>query len=170
MRHTELSLKLIALVVAMFGFGYALVPVYNVLCDVTGLNGRTDSTTPATAVERPDEDRSVRIEFVASVNRTAPFEFRPLVTSMQITPGKVYEAAFFARNLSQGAVVSQAVPSIAPGIAAEHLKKIQCFCFTQQAFGPGEQRNLGVTFLVDPELLDSIDTLTLSYTLFAIEN
>lgn len=169
MRHAKLSLKLIAIVVGMFGFGYALVPVYNVLCDVTGLNGRTDARAEASVVERPDEDRSVRLEFVASVDRTAPFEFRPTVASMQITPGKVYETEFFARNLSESPIVSQAVPSIAPGIAAEHLKKIQCFCFTQQDFGPSEERNLGVTFVVDPELPESIDTLTLSYTLFAIE-
>jgi cytochrome c oxidase assembly protein subunit 11 len=167
-RHAVLSFKLIAIVIAMFGFGFALVPIYNVFCDVTGLNGRT-SLTADTVVERPDPSRSIRMEFVASVDPSAPFEFKPAVASMRIIPGKIYVARFAARNLRDQPVVSQSVPSIAPGEAAEHLKKIQCFCFTQQDFGPDEQRDLGVTFMVDPELPESVDTVTLSYTMFAVE-
>jgi cytochrome c oxidase assembly protein subunit 11 len=111
----------------------------------------------------------VRLEFVASVNRGAGFEFEPTVSSLQIQPGRVYDTAYFARNLRDQAVVSQSVPSVAPGLAAQYLRKIECFCFTEQAFGPGEGRDMGVTFMVDPALPAHIDTLTLSYALFAVE-
>jgi cytochrome c oxidase assembly protein subunit 11 len=168
MRHRVLSFKLVAIVVGMFGFGYALVPLYNVLCDVTGLNGRT-SLTADTVTENPDPNRSIRMEFLASVDPSAPFEFKPAVASMQITPGKIYRAEYVAHNLRDQPMISQSVPSIAPGDAAEYLKKIQCFCFTQQEFGPDEQRNLEVTFLVEPELPISVDTMSLSYTMFALE-
>ena len=169
MRDRRLSLKLGALTVAMFGFGYALVPIYDVFCDVTGSGGRT-APAEQSVVERPDETRSVRLEFVASVNRTAPFEFHPTQSSLEVTPGRIYETAYFARNLSAAQIVARAVPSVAPGLAANHLKKIECFCFTEQSFAAGEGRDLGVSFMIDPELPDHIDTLTLSYALYADEN
>lgn len=168
MSHKMLSLKLVLLTVAMFGFGFALVPIYDVFCDVTGLGGRT--ARAAEAVEAmPLIDRKVRLEFIASVDRSAPFEFRPTVSSMQIVPGQIYETSYFAHNLTDAAIVTQAVPSVTPGLAAEHLTKIECFCFTQQSFEPDEGREMGVTFMVDPELPGYIDTLTLSYALFALE-
>jgi cytochrome c oxidase assembly protein subunit 11 len=168
MPNRTLSLKLALITVAMFGFGFALVPIYEVFCEVTGFGGRTASTAQS-VVERPVTDRSVRLEFVASVNRGAGFEFEPTVSSLQIQPGRVYDTAYFARNLRDQAVVSQSVPSVAPGLAAQYLRKIECFCFTEQAFGPGEGRDMGVTFMVDPALPAHIDTLTLSYALFAVE-
>lgn len=168
MRDRKLPLKLAVLTLAMFGFGFALVPVYNVFCDVTGLGGRTASGAQA-VIEQPDPDRSVRLEFVASVNRNAPFEFRPTVGSMEVHPGEIYDATYFAKNLRDSAIVSQAVPSVAPGEAAEYLKKIECFCFTEQDFDADEGREMGVKFLIEPGLPDYIDTMTLSYTLFAVE-
>jgi cytochrome c oxidase assembly protein subunit 11 len=168
MCHTGLSLKLVLIAVAMFGFGFALVPVYDVFCEITGFGGKT-AATAATVVESPVGDRSVRLEFVASTDRSAPFEFRPSVSSMRIEPGRIYDTSYFARNLRAEPLVGQAVPSVAPGQAAQYLKKIECFCFTEQAFGPGEGKDLGVTFMVDPELPASIDTLTLSYALYAVE-
>ena len=168
MRHTELSLKLVLLAVAMFGFGFALVPVYDVFCKVTGFGGRT-AASAASVVEQPVADRSVRLEFVASVDRAAPFEFRPTQSSMEIEPGRLYDTGYFTRNLRSEPVVGQAVPSVAPGQAAEYLKKVECFCFTEQAFAPGEGRELGVTFMIDPALPAHVDTLTLSYALFAVE-
>jgi len=169
MPHRELGLKLVVLAVAMFGFGFALVPIYDVFCEVTGLGGRTGSVAE-TVVERPVPDRHVRLEFVASLDRTAAFEFRPKVSSMEIQPGRIYETTYWARNLRNEPAVSQAVPSVAPGLAAKYLNKIECFCFTQQAFEAGEGRDMGVRFMIDPELPAHIDTLTLSYALFAIEN
>jgi cytochrome c oxidase assembly protein subunit 11 len=168
MGHKDLSLKLVLLAVAMFAFGFALVPIYDVFCEVTGWGGRT-ANVAASVVESPVADRSVRLEFVASVDRAAPFEFRPTQSSMQIEPGRVYDTSYFARNLRSEAVVGQAVPSVAPGQAAEYLKKIECFCFTEQAFAAGEGRELGVTFMIDPALPEHVDTLTLSYALFAVE-
>jgi cytochrome c oxidase assembly protein subunit 11 len=168
MRHSDLSLKLVLLAVAMFGFGFALVPIYDVFCEVTGFGGKTDAVA-ASVVESPVAGRHVRLEFVASTDRSAPFEFRPTQSSMQVEPGRLYDTAYFAHNLRDQPVVAQAVPSVAPGRAAEYLKKIECFCFTEQAFGPGEGRDMGVTFMVDPALPAQIDTLTLSYSLFAVE-
>ena len=168
MRHTDLSLKLVLLAVAMFGFGFALVPIYDVFCEVTGWGGRTAESAQR-VVEQPIAGRHVRLEFVASVDRAAPFEFRPTQSSMAIEPGRLYDTTYFARNLVSEAVVGRAVPSVAPGQAAEYLKKVECFCFTEQAFASGEARELGVTFMVDPALPAHIDTLTLSYALFAVE-
>ena len=169
MRHTGLSLKLLLLTIAMFGFGFALVPIYSVFCDVTGLGGRTGDTAD-TVVEHPVTDREVRLEFIASVDRSAPFDFRPEAGSMQIQPGRIYEAEYWARNRRDQAIVAQAVPSVAPGLAAQYLKKIECFCFSEQAFEAGEGRDLEVRFMIDPALPLHIDTLTLSYALFAVEN
>jgi cytochrome c oxidase assembly protein subunit 11 len=168
MRDTNLSLKLVLLAVAMFGFGFALVPIYNVFCEITGFGGRT-AATAATVIEQPATDRRVRLEFVASVDRAAPFEFRPMQSSMEIEPGRLYDTTYFAKNLVGEAVVGQAVPSVAPGQAADYLKKVECFCFTEQAFAAGEGRELGVTFMVDPALPAHVDTLTLSYAMFAVE-
>jgi cytochrome c oxidase assembly protein subunit 11 len=167
MRHRELGFKLAGLTLGMFFFGFALVPLYDVFCEVTGLGGKT-SAVPTAAAENVDESRSVRLEFVASVDSHSPFEFEPAVSSMQVHPGQFYDATYHARNLTQSAITSQAVPSVAPGIAARHLRKVECFCFTTQAFAPGETKDMGVRFLIDPELPDYIDTLTLSYTLFRL--
>jgi cytochrome c oxidase assembly protein subunit 11 len=168
MPNQYLSLKLVLLAVAMFGFGFALVPIYDVFCDLTGFGGKTDGTA-ALVVESPAVGRTVRLEFIASVNRGAAFEFKPTQSSMAVQPGRIYETAYWAKNLRNEAAVSQSVPSVAPGLAAEYLKKIECFCFTEQAFDPGEGRDMGVRFMVDPELPLHIDTLTLSYALFAVE-
>ena len=167
-RHTELSLKLVLLTVAMFGFGFALVPVYNVFCDLTGLGGRTEASA-AEIVETEVDDRQIRLEFIASVDRSAPFEFRPTQSSLEVQPGRLYDTAYWARNLTEQNIVSQAVPSVSPGIAAQYLKKVECFCFTEQQFDPAEGREMGVTFMIDPQLPEHIDTLTLSYALFAVK-
>jgi len=165
--HRELGLKLAALTAGMFFFGFALVPLYDIFCDLTGLGGRT-ADAPMQAEERVDAARTVRVEFVASVGAAAPWEFRPISSSMRIHPGEIREATFHARNLTQQSLSGQAVPSVAPGLAARHFKKIECFCFTEQAFAAGEARDLSVRFLVDPNLPEHIDTVTLGYTFYAI--
>lgn len=167
MPHRNLSLKLVTLAACMFLFGFALVPLYDVFCDITGLGGRTE-TEAAQVVERVDADREVRIEFVASVARGAPWRFAPTVSSMRVHPGQIYTAYFHAENLRDEAFTGQAVPSVAPGLAAKHLRKIECFCFTQQEFEPREARDMPVVFMIEPELPEHIDTLTLSYTFFAV--
>jgi cytochrome c oxidase assembly protein subunit 11 len=160
--------KLVLLTITMFAFGYALVPLYDVFCEVTGIGDRTGRATASTAVPTgPILDRVVEIEFVASVNQHAPWEFRPSVSRMKVHPGQMYKTTFFAENKAGKALVGQAVPSVAPGQAAQYLQKTECFCFTEQRFEAGEARDMPVVFFVDPELPEHVDTLTLSYTFFA---
>jgi cytochrome c oxidase assembly protein subunit 11 len=168
MSDRYLSAKLAALTIGMFFFGFALVPLYAVFCSVTGFGGRT-ADAAQTVVEHVDADRSVKVEFVAALGPIAPWEFRPTVSSMVVHPGELYTAEFFARNLTDKPIVGQAVPSVSPGAAAAHFKKVECFCFTQQAFEPNEARNMRVTFTVAPELPEYIDTLTLGYTFYAVD-
>jgi len=165
-RHAGLVGRLSVLAVAMFVFGFLLVPLYDVLCAVTGIGGRPADTPAVVTDEQPEADRTVTVEFVATVNDYGPWEFRPAVASMQVHPGQLYDTSFFARNLTQRHIVGQAVPSVAPGTAAKHFRKTECFCFTAQQFEPGEGRDMGVTFMVAPELPAHVDRVTLSYTFF----
>ena len=159
--------KLVLLTAGMFAFGYALVPLYDVFCEITGIGDRTGGATAATSLPtRVDEDRLVDVEFVASVNSGAPWEFRPAVSRMKVNPGKLYKTTFFARNATEQPLVGQAVPSVAPGQANRYLQKTECFCFTEQRFEPGEGRDMPVVFYIDPELPEYLDTVTLSYTFF----
>jgi cytochrome c oxidase assembly protein subunit 11 len=164
-----LSLKVSAMVVAMFGFGFALVPLYDVFCEITGFGGKT-ATAAAAVVETPDESRTVRVEFLASVARGAPWTFAPEVSHMEVHPGQLYETHFRARNLTGTTLVAQAVPSVAPGAAARYFNKTECFCFTSQEFQPHEERELKLAFMVGTELPAHVDTLSLSYTYFSAPN
>jgi len=157
--------KLLLLAVAMFGFGYLLVPLYNVFCEITGFGGRTN-TVAVTSEENPDFTRSIRVEFVTTVNEYAPWEFAAERDSMEVTPGKMYYANFTARNLTGDTKIAQAVPSVAPISASGHFKKIECFCFTNQEFQANEERAMPLQFIVDPDLPDYVDTITLQYTFY----
>ncbi|HEU4619091.1 MAG TPA: cytochrome c oxidase assembly protein [Gammaproteobacteria bacterium] len=168
MKHRNLTLKLVVWAVAMFGFGYALVPLYSVFCQITGLNGKTANVKEEVKVQ-PDLSRTIRVEFVAAVPEGAPWEFHPDVGHMEVHPGQLYEAQYFARNLTARPLTGQAVPSVSPGEAAKYFKKTQCFCFTQQNFAANEGREMKVVFSVDPNLPKWIDTLTLGYTFFALD-
>ncbi|MDH3646998.1 MAG: cytochrome c oxidase assembly protein [Gammaproteobacteria bacterium] len=161
----NLTGKLVVIVAAMFGFGYLLVPMYDVFCELTGLNGKTTQT--AVEVTESVTDRRVAVEFMATVNQNAPWEFRPSVSKMLVQPGKLYDTTFFAKNRTEQALIGQAVPSVAPGQAAKHFQKTECFCFTEQKFDPLEGRDMPVRFILDPELPAHIETVTLSYTFFA---
>lgn len=152
-------------VVGMFGFGFAMVPLYSVFCDITGINGKTGGRVAIAATE-PDMDRTVTVEFIASVNQSMPWDFRPEVTSMEVHPGKMYRATYYARNRTDKVMVGRAVPSVTPGAAARHFKKTECFCFTEQRFSAGEGRDMPVMFMVDRELPEEIKVVTLSYTFF----
>ncbi len=158
--------KLGVVVLAMFGFGFALVPLYNVFCEITGLNGKTGVVQASALDGAVDESRLVTVEFTGSVNSSLPWEFAPLSNKMKVHPGKVYEAAFIARNLGSVAKVGQAVPSVAPSAASKYFDKTECFCFTEQRFESGEQRELPLRFVVDKNLPADIKTVTLSYTFF----
>lgn len=166
--NRRLTRRLMVILLAMFGFGFALVPLYNVVCDLTGLNGRTTGTQTATeaAAFVADKNRTVNVLFVSNVDRQLGWEFRPEVTQMQVHPGQFYTTAYYAENKMQRAMTGQASPSVAPGLASRYFQKTECFCFTQQHFGAGESRDMPVTFVIDPALPEHIDTVTLSYTFF----
>lgn len=157
--------RLLLFTVAMFGFGYLLVPLYDVFCEITGFGGRTN-TEAAIVAEAPDEKRTVRIEFMTTVNSYGLWEFAADADSMEINPGKMYYATFTAKNLASNDKVAQAVPSVSPMSATEHFKKIECFCFESQEFAASEERAMPLQFIVDPDLPDYVDTITLQYTFF----
>ena len=159
-------------VVAMFGFGYALVPLYYVLCDITGLGGRANSEAIAAEEMKGDVDtqRTITVEFIANVNSGAPWEFSPKVTRMEVHPGEFYQTSYIAQNLSDSSLIGQAVPSIAPAKGSLHFKKIECFCFSRQDFKPGESKDMPVVFRIDPEISKDIATITLSYTFYRVQN
>jgi cytochrome c oxidase assembly protein subunit 11 len=163
--NRSLAIRLLLLAVGMFGFGFLLVPLYDVFCDLTGFGGRTNESAVVIAENR-DESRELQLEFVTTVNEFAPFVFEPVVKSMAVQAGGLYEAVFIARNLTGRRKIAQAVPSVAPSIAGRFFKKLDCFCFTNQEFAANEERELLVRFIVDSELPDYVDTLTLSYTFF----
>lgn len=164
-QNRSLTRRLLLLAVAMFGFGFLLVPLYDVFCEITGFGGRTN-TTAAVVEEAPDYSREIRIEFVTTVNSYAPFEFVADIDSMVVNPGRMYFATFTAKNLTPGDKVAQAVPSVSPVSAAEHFTKIECFCFTSQEFAANEARAMPLQFIVDPDLPEYVDTITLQYTFF----
>jgi len=163
--HRSLVAQLLVMTVGMFGFGFLLVPLYDVFCEITGFGGRTNEVA-AIVKEAPDMTREVRIEFVTTVNSYALFEFAADADSMVVNPGKMYYATFTAKNLAGEYKVAQAVPSVAPTTAAEYFTKIECFCFTSQEFMADEERAMPLQFIIDPDLPDYVDTITLQYTFF----
>jgi cytochrome c oxidase assembly protein subunit 11 len=167
--NAALTVKLLVFTSAMFAFGFlVLPPLYNVFCDITGFGGKTN-TAAAAAVEDPDLSRTIRVEFITTVNDYGRWTFGADADSMEVHPGKLYFATFTAHNLSDSGKVSQAVPSIVPTEATDYFKKVECFCFTSQPFAANEKRSMPVEFIVDPDLPDYVDTITLSYTLFDTE-
>lgn len=151
----------------MFGFGFALVPLYDVFCDITGINGKTGRIELEQALSQTvDMDREVTVEFLATVHSDLPWEFRPVVKKIKVHPGEVTEVNYYARNMTNAVITGQAVPSLAPGLAAKYFSKTECFCFTRQALGPGEAKEMPLRFIVDPELPENVRTVSLSYTFF----
>ncbi|WP_293397444.1 cytochrome c oxidase assembly protein [Nevskia sp.] len=160
--------KLLVVVAGMFCFGFVLVPMYNAICQLVNLNGK-DSAMLVSAkdvVEREDATRTVKVEFVTTVNGGRVFSFRAEQPSVQVHPGKLYTVDFVARNERDEAVIGQAVPSVAPWNAARHLRKTECFCFSQQPFAANEEKRMPVRFMLDPELPADVEVVTLSYTFF----
>jgi cytochrome c oxidase assembly protein subunit 11 len=156
-----------ATVVAMFFFSFALVPLYNVFCEVTGINGKifqSDDSDKYTSIE----GRDVAVQFISSNNENMPWTFKPSNEVMGVVTGKYYNANFYVKNTTGKTMTAQAVPSIAPSNAAAHLKKLECFCFEQQELAPGEEALLPVKFLISNELPETIQNVILSYTIFDI--
>ena len=166
--NRRLMLGLAAMFVAMFGFGFALVPLYNVVCRLTGLNGKGVEAVSSAYAGTVDQDRTVTVQFVATVNSKLPFTFNPDQGQMQVHPGELYGTSFTARNESGGDVTAQAVATYAPGQAAQYVHKTECFCFTQESFGPHELKHMPVRFYLDPALPKDISLVTISYTYYNV--
>jgi cytochrome c oxidase assembly protein subunit 11 len=167
--NRRLVTKLIGLALGMFAFGFLLVPLYDVFCDITGIGGKFDLKAAAVETRQSDDNRTITVEFITALNEYAPWEFRPAIASMEVKLGEMYDTTFFARNLTDRDIVGQAVPSIAPGQAVKYFQKTECFCFTSQEFYPREGRDMPLQFVVDPDLPEHIDRLTLSYTFFTTQ-
>lgn len=162
-------LELALLTLAMFGFGFAMVPLYNALCEIAGLNGRDSGMQlVATVQEQPDLNREVTVQFLTVVNGGREWTFKSDVAEMKVHPGKLYSVNFTAENQMDHAVVGQAVPAVAPGRAAKHLKKTECFCFNQQPFAAREAKLMPMRFMIDPDLPADVRTVSLSYTFFDV--
>jgi cytochrome c oxidase assembly protein subunit 11 len=166
--NRRLALKLLMAVFAAFGFAFALVPLYDVLCQATGLNGKTASA-PDKVVTGVDASRWVTVEFTGNVMPGLPWEFRPRQAKLRVHPGEIVLATYRVRNVTDRALAGQAIPSISPGIAARHFTKIECFCFRQQELKPGEARDMPLRFIVSRRLPPEVRTITVSYAFFNVE-
>ena len=162
----NMTWKLLAFAVGSFAFGFALVPLYNVLCSVTGYGDQGKLRERATAIEQPQLDRTVTVEFLADVASAGTFEFRPVVRTVEVHPGQLFTAEFYAHNLTGRDTVAQAVPNIAPSEVAAYFHKTECFCFSPQHFALNEGREMPVRFIIDPALPRHIDMITLAYTFY----
>ena len=161
--------KLSFVVVIMFAFVFVvMVPLYNVLCDVLGINGKTSGERYQVVAAAVDTDRDIRVQFVATNNDGMPWEFRPTQSVITVHPGAANNTAFYAKNPLARDMVAQAVPSISPSRAAEYFHKTECFCFNQQPLAAGQETDMALQFIVDQDLPADIQTITLSYTIFDV--
>lgn len=163
----RLVTRLLLVVVGMFGFGFALVPIYDVMCQAFGINGKTAGAYEAAQLQ-VDESRQVRVQFLATNAVDMVWEFRPKADDLVVHPGAVNEMLFVAHNPTDQPMTAQAIPSVAPSKAAAYFHKTECFCFTQQVLQPGERIEMPVRFIVDRDLPADVRHLTLAYTLFDI--
>jgi Cytochrome oxidase assembly factor len=162
-------IKLVSAPILMFFFAYAMVPIYDVFCEITGFNGttgRVDSEQQYVV----DENRKVEVGFFAMTMGGFPVQFGPKVSSMEIIPGKFYTASYIAKNNTDETVIGQAIPSVAPTDAALYFKKLECFCFNRQVFKPHEEVEMTLRFVVEPEMDERIKDISLSYNFFKLES
>jgi cytochrome c oxidase assembly protein subunit 11 len=162
----KLIFLLTGIALSMFAFGFILVPIYNVFCKATGLNGKTDGPTSISATEIIDKSRWVTVQFLATTNANLSWDFYPVIKTVKLHPGEITRVAYFARNNASRDMTVQAIPSVTPGLAARYLKKTECFCFTQQTFKSHEAEEMPILFHLDTTLPKEITTITLAYTLF----
>lgn len=164
-----LIIKLLIFVAGSFAFGFALVPLYDVLCSITGLGNQKSLTRAATLTkEDVDVGRTITIDFIANLPTVGNWRFFPVNKSMQVHPGKLYEVDYYAQNLTGHDTAAQAVPDIIPSKNATWFHKTECFCFSPQFFKADEQRVMPVRFFVDPSIPGFVDHLTLAYTFYDV--
>jgi cytochrome c oxidase assembly protein subunit 11 len=167
--HKQTLAKLLVLSVAMFGFGFALVPLYQKICEVTGINLLTRSDDGARAFARNtqvDTSRRIVVEFDA--NSRGPWQFRPQVQSMVVHPGELVTVDYELFNSQPRDMTGQAIPSYLPSQSTQYFRKLECFCFKQQALAANQTRRFPVVFVIDPALPRDVTTITLSYTFFEV--
>lgn len=164
--NKKLITILVIITLAMFGFGYAMVPLYNVFCDITGINGKTDGRYKVEYALDKDTSRTVKIQFITKLNKNMPWEFKHSTKSITLHPGEIKQVNFYAKNISDRTIIGRAIPSISPGIIAKHLHKTECFCFNEQVLKPGESILMPLVFFIDKEIPKEYGELTLSYTMF----
>jgi cytochrome c oxidase assembly protein subunit 11 len=163
--NASLTRRLLVMVAGSFAFGFALVPLYDVICEAAGIRV---NDTPSSAAERTAADRRVALEFVSIVAPGGEWELTPLTRETVVQPGRLYEARFAIRSRASVPVTGQAVPSVAPSYTAKYLQKTECFCFTPQSFGPAQEREFTVRFIVDPDLPPQVDRMTLAYSMYTL--
>lgn len=171
--HKAVVTWLLMIVILMFGFTFALIPLYNVFCNVTGLNGKVDTTKPGTFTRYKNETASnskrfIVVELDTNRHQGIPCEFTSEKSALQVIPGELTHTTYHVKNLTDKKMVIQAIPSISPGYLAKNLKKLECFCFEQQTLAPFESRDLPLRFWLETEIPEDIHRLTLSYTLFDV--
>lgn len=174
-RHGLLVGQLLLAALAMFGFGYLMVPLYRIVCTALGVNGalplvEARSQGDRIAPEPLAKRAPASVRFLANLPQGGLFDFKTLDPELVVMPGKIYEARFVVRNKESTAVTAQAVVSIQPGAAARHIHKIECFCFTKQHFAAGETREMPVRFYFDQDLPHSVQEISLSYALYRLDD
>mgnify|MGYP001303215039 FL=1 len=158
---------LVLFTIFMFSFSYMLVPLYDVFCEITGLNGKTGRTSSELVIENPLE-RNIEVTFTSSVANLGPFNFKPNQKELVVKPGKIYTAFYTLTNLSDTDLIATASPSVVPGKYAEYFKKIECFCFQHQEIKANQTKKLVIQFIVDDKLPSEASSLVLAYTMFNI--
>lgn len=169
-RQQQVLRNLLLFVFGMSVFAFALVPLYDVFCDVTGINGKLDLSVAAATPQGIDLSRTITVEFVVAHNQEMPWEFKPKHMVLQVHPGELTTTAYYAKNLTNKTMVAQAIPSISPAKISKFFKKTECFCFSSQKLGPGESAYLGLRFYLDPEFPADVQRVTLAYTIFDISD
>jgi len=162
-------IKLVSVPVLMFFFAYAMVPIYDVLCDLTGFNGKT-GTVETEQLYEVNEERVVSVSFFAATSPGFPVQFAPKVASMDVVPGKFYTTSYIAKNTTDEMIYGQAIPSVAPTDAALHFKKLECFCFIKQGFKPNEEVEMTLRFVIEPEMEERIKDVSLSYNFYKLDS
>lgn len=166
--NRKLVKKLVWVIVGSLLFAFALVPLYDVICTVTGLNGKTRNMAENEQNARLDTSREVTVQFVSSVMTGLGWNFYPKQSSVKVHPGQVTTVLFEAKNITNTKVSGQAIPSVSPGKASAYLKKIECFCFVRQTLNPGEVKALPLRFFISADMPKDVKELTLSYAFFPV--
>ena len=173
LENVRMVRKLVVVTAGMFAFGYALVPIYNAICEMTGINvlaiGERDipgAKSNVTTNTQVDVSRTITVEFDA--NSRGPWEFKPEKRSMQVHPGQMATVMYEFQNMQNRKMSAQAIPSYAPQQASPYFNKVECFCFNQYTLEPGEKKSWPVVFVIDPKLSKDVTTITLSYTFFEV--